>query len=105
MTQQEIPQQTDEWVWLARIRRPQGRKGEVFADILTDFPEKFADRKNLWLLAEHPAAENPRSVTGPDRGTAHSEWGAGRERGRKPRLCERARLQSCRATPKNRRGL
>jgi 16S rRNA processing protein RimM len=38
------------WVWLARIRRPQGRKGEVFADILTDFPERFAERKRLWLL-------------------------------------------------------
>jgi 16S rRNA processing protein RimM len=41
----------DEWVWLARIRHPQGRKGEVFADILTDFPEKFAERKQLWLLS------------------------------------------------------
>lgn len=39
-----------DWVWLARIRRPQGRKGELFADLLTDFPEKFADRKQLWLL-------------------------------------------------------
>jgi 16S rRNA processing protein RimM len=38
------------WVWLARIRRPQGRKGEVFADILTDYPERFAQRKQLWLL-------------------------------------------------------
>ena len=38
------------WVWLARIRRPQGRKGEVFADLLTDFPEKFAERRRLWLL-------------------------------------------------------
>ena len=45
----------DEWAWLARIRRPQGRKGEVFADILTDFPEKFAERRRLWLLQE-PAA-------------------------------------------------
>ena len=44
------------WVWLARIRRTQGRKGEVFADILTDFPEKFAERKRLWLLwTAHPA--------------------------------------------------
>jgi len=42
---------TEPWVWLARIRRPQGRKGEVFADILTDFPEKFAERRRLWLLA------------------------------------------------------
>ena len=40
------------WAWLARIRRPQGRKGEVFADILTDFPEKFAERRKLWLIAE-----------------------------------------------------
>ncbi len=41
-----------EWVWLARIRRPQGRKGEVFADILTDFPEKFTERKRLWLMRD-----------------------------------------------------
>jgi 16S rRNA processing protein RimM len=44
----------EDWVWLARIRRPQGRKGEVFADILTDFPEKFAERKRLWLLRPPP---------------------------------------------------
>jgi 16S rRNA processing protein RimM len=42
----------DSFVWLARIRRTQGRKGEVFADILTDFPEKFAERRRLWLLCE-----------------------------------------------------
>jgi 16S rRNA processing protein RimM len=46
----------EEWVWLARIRRPQGRKGEVFADILTDFPERFAERRQLWLLAEDVSA-------------------------------------------------
>jgi 16S rRNA processing protein RimM len=45
------------WVWLARIRRPQGRKGEVFAEILTDFPEKFAERRQLWLLREKAVAE------------------------------------------------
>jgi 16S rRNA processing protein RimM len=45
------PQVASSWVWLARIRRPQGRKGEVFAEILTDFPEKFAERKRVWLLA------------------------------------------------------
>ena len=50
----------DEWVWLARIRRPQGRKGEVFADILTDFPDKFAERRRLWLLAKD--ASTPREV-------------------------------------------
>lgn len=44
--------QPDQWVWLARIRKPQGRKGEIFADILTDFPEKFADRRRLWLVSD-----------------------------------------------------
>ena len=44
------------WVWLARICRPQGRKGEVFAELLTDFPEKFAQRRKLWLLADDAAA-------------------------------------------------
>src|SRR5208337_3844090 len=50
------PPQEPEWAWLARIRRPQGRKGEVFADILTDFPEKFAERRRLWLLPENSAS-------------------------------------------------
>ena len=43
------------WVWLARIRRPQGRKGEVFAELLTDFPEKFADRRRIWLIRANSA--------------------------------------------------
>jgi 16S rRNA processing protein RimM len=46
------PDEPSPWAWLARIRRPQGRKGEVFADILTDFPEKFAERRCLWLVRE-----------------------------------------------------
>jgi 16S rRNA processing protein RimM len=53
--------QSDQWVWLARIRHTQGRKGEVFADILTDFPDKFADRRRLWLLAEG-ASSPPREA-------------------------------------------
>ena len=69
-----MPEAADAWVWLARIRRPQGRKGEVFAEILTDFPEKFAERKQLWLLpalapakagagaGARPTAQTPRQV-------------------------------------------
>jgi 16S rRNA processing protein RimM len=45
----------EDWVWLARIRHSQGRKGEVYADILTDFPDKFADRKRLWLMPDSAA--------------------------------------------------
>jgi 16S rRNA processing protein RimM len=45
------------------MRRPQGRKGEVLAEILTDFPEKFAERRHLWLLpAAGAAAAAPREV-------------------------------------------
>jgi 16S rRNA processing protein RimM len=40
---------------VARIVRPQGRRGEILADILTDFPEKFAERRQLWLSAEGKA--------------------------------------------------
>jgi len=53
--------QPEQWVWLARIRRTQGRKGEVLADILTDFPEKFSERRRLWLLAESDTARRPRA--------------------------------------------
>ncbi len=52
MVEASSPDSPQEWVWLARIRRPQGRKGEVLADILTDFPEKFAERKRLWLVRD-----------------------------------------------------
>jgi 16S rRNA processing protein RimM len=53
-------------VLLARIRKPQGRKGEVFAEILTDFPDKFKERRQLWLLSAQgsaaAAAVAPRQV-------------------------------------------
>lgn len=52
------PGSAPQWVWLARIRRPQGRKGEVFAEILTDFPEKFAERRRLWLLPASASHES-----------------------------------------------
>jgi 16S rRNA processing protein RimM len=47
-----MPDSGGDWVWLARLRRAQGRKGEVLAEILTDFPEKFTERRQLWLVAE-----------------------------------------------------
>ena len=39
---------------LARIVRPQGRKGELLAELLTDFPERFEQRRRLFLLAPEP---------------------------------------------------
>jgi len=37
------------WVVLARLLRPQGRKGELLAELLTDFPERFKERPQVFL--------------------------------------------------------
>ena len=39
-----------EFVTLARIVKPQGRRGEVAAELFTDFPERFRERRKLQLL-------------------------------------------------------
>lgn len=44
------PDVASDLVLLARILRPQGRNGELLAEILTDFPDRFAQRKHLLLL-------------------------------------------------------
>lgn len=44
---------------LARILRPWGRRGEVAAEILTDFPQRLIERREAWLAAEGSA---PRRV-------------------------------------------
>ena len=38
-----------QWIVLAHILRPQGRKGEVLADLFTDFPERFDQHPHVWL--------------------------------------------------------
>ena len=40
---------SNQWVLLARVLRPQGRRGEVLADLFTDFPDRFVDRPGVWL--------------------------------------------------------
>jgi 16S rRNA processing protein RimM len=37
------------WIVLAHLLRPQGRKGELLAELLTDFPERFEDEKRVFL--------------------------------------------------------
>jgi 16S rRNA processing protein RimM len=39
-----------DFVLLARLVRTQGRHGELIAEILTDFPERFSERPHVWLL-------------------------------------------------------
>jgi len=41
----------ESWVIVARFVRPQGRQGEVLSEILTDFPDRFADGKQFWLIS------------------------------------------------------
>jgi 16S rRNA processing protein RimM len=44
----------EQWVTLARIVRPQGRRGELLSDLFTDFPEQFTEQPRVSLLT--PAA-------------------------------------------------
>jgi 16S rRNA processing protein RimM len=67
------PGEEQSWVWLAKIRRPQGRKGEVFADILTDFPEKFEQRRCLWLVAD-PDSANRKMAAVPRQVELAAHW-------------------------------
>src|SRR5258708_36551817 len=40
----------DAFVTIARVIRTEGRKGEVSAIVLTDFPERFDSRRRLFVL-------------------------------------------------------
>ena len=60
-----MPETPEQWVWLARVRHPQGRKGEVLSEILTDFPDKFAERRQLWLLQEGALRESAGDALSP----------------------------------------
>jgi 16S rRNA processing protein RimM len=42
---------TPSWIVLAHLLRPQGRKGEVLAELFTDFPERFDDQRRVFLAA------------------------------------------------------
>jgi 16S rRNA processing protein RimM len=63
-----MTQSAQEWVLLARIVRPQGRHGELLADIFTDFPQHFAERQGLFL---RPPASAPSAAMSEARIDAH----------------------------------
>ena len=46
-----MTQRTPIWIVLAHLLRPQGRKGEVLAELFTDFPERFEGPKRVFLAA------------------------------------------------------
>ncbi len=41
---------SSEFITIAHVVRTQGRKGEVAAELHTDFPERFAERRRLFAL-------------------------------------------------------
>ncbi len=45
----------EHWLRVARILRPQGHRGEVLAELLTDFPERFENQPTVWLQAPEDA--------------------------------------------------
>jgi 16S rRNA processing protein RimM len=47
------------WVLVAHLVRPQGRDGELIAEILTDFPERFSERRHLFLLSSDGKTSRP----------------------------------------------
>lgn len=50
------------WVSVAHLLRPQGRHGELLAELLTDFPESLRSRAELLLLAAPRAVPRPITV-------------------------------------------
>ncbi|HEY2038835.1 MAG TPA: ribosome maturation factor RimM [Edaphobacter sp.] len=45
------------WVVLARLIRPQGRKGELLAELFTDFPDRLVGRQGLFLVPRDSVAD------------------------------------------------
>ncbi|MGZ4814496.1 MAG: ribosome maturation factor RimM [Terriglobales bacterium] len=45
--------QNDEFITIARVVKTQGRHGEVAVDLHTDFPERFAEGRRVFALAEN----------------------------------------------------
>ena len=51
-----------DWTIVACLVRPQGRRGEILADLLTDFPERFAERRRLYLVVSETSCAATREV-------------------------------------------
>lgn len=50
------------WVSVARLIRPQGRRGEILAEILTDFPERFAQLRDAFLARDEHSTPTPVAI-------------------------------------------
>lgn len=48
----ELPED-NQYIVIARIVSPQGNRGEVKAELVTDFPERFADTRAVYVGEDH----------------------------------------------------
>ena len=46
-----MAESSSSWIVLAHLLRPQGRKGELLAELFTDFPDRFDQQKRVFLAA------------------------------------------------------
>jgi 16S rRNA processing protein RimM len=53
------PQELERWVLVALILRPRGNKGEVVAELLTDFASRFSNLQQIYLRKQ---TEEPRAA-------------------------------------------
>jgi 16S rRNA processing protein RimM len=53
------PAEEQDWVQVARIIRPRGNKGEVLAELFTDFPARLSSRLQIFL---RQAQNEPRAI-------------------------------------------
>lgn len=51
-----------DFVTLACLLRPQGRKGELLADLLTDFPDQLGSADGVYLVAANAEAPTPNTT-------------------------------------------
>jgi 16S rRNA processing protein RimM len=55
----KLPAEEQDWVQVARIIRPRGNKGEVLAELFTDFPARLSSRLQIFL---RQAPNEPRAI-------------------------------------------
>jgi 16S rRNA processing protein RimM len=58
------------FVTLARLLRPQGRRGELLADLMTDFPEQLGNASGVYLVSANSEAPAPAA----ERTVVESQW-------------------------------
>ena len=51
------PRESRQWLQVARVLRPRGNKGEVIAELFTDFPARFSQLKQMYLRKDEGEPE------------------------------------------------